>query len=131
MSVVRNERTLAPVALAIGDGAVLVLWAVLGLAHHEEGVTVAGLLRNAGPILIGWFAAAALLRTYARPGLARFLETWAIGITAGVILRSLILTRSWNGDEFAFLGVTLAVTLALLLLWRGVALAIGRARPSA
>jgi hypothetical protein len=126
----RNGTTVSPVVLAVGDGLVFVLWAALGLMHHEEGVTLAGLVRNAGPILVGWFAAALALRTYARPGLARFLATWAIGITAGVLLRSAVLTKPWNGDEFAFLGVTLAVTLVMLLLWRGIVLAIGRARAS-
>ena len=75
--------------------------------------------------------AALALRTYAQPGFGRFLATWAIGITAGVLLRSLVLRRAWNADEFAFLGVTLAVTLALLLLWRGIVLAMNRARASA
>jgi hypothetical protein len=131
MEAARAERNVPPVVLAVGDGLVLVLWAVLGLMHHEEGVTFAGLLRNAGPILVGWFAAALALRTYARPGFLRFLATWAIGITVGVLLRSLILTKPWNGDEFTFLGVTLAVTLALLLLWRGIVVAVSRARASA
>ena len=72
--------------------------------------------------MLGWYAAALLLRTYARPGWVRFLATWALGISAGVMLRSLFLGRAWNADEFAFLGVTLAVTLVLLSIWRGLAL---------
>ena len=115
--------------LAIGDAAALILWATLGLLHHTEGVTLDGLARNAGPILIGWFAASAVLRSYTtRRGRPSFLLTWAVGITAGVLLRSLILRRAWNGDEVAFLGVTLAVTLVLLGLWRAVAWAFGRLR---
>ena len=120
MATVTAGRRVSPLVLATGDGAVLILWAVLGLAHHAEGITVAGLLRNAGPILVGWFVAATALGTYRRPASGpRFLATWALGISAGVILRALILGRPWNGDEFAFFGVTLAVTLVVLLLWRG------------
>src|SRR5207302_6802554 len=114
MRKLRQQRLLMP----LGDGAVLILWAVLGLAHHADGITLGGILRNAGPILVGWFAAALLLRTYTRPSVARFLVTWATGITAGVLLRSTILHRPWNGDEFAFWAVTLAVTFVLLALWR-------------
>ena len=125
------KRTLPPVVLAVGDGAVLILWAVLGLAHHAEGITVAGLARNAGPILIGWFAAALLLGTYGRRrGPAGFALTWLLGISAGVLLRSLLLHRAWTGDEFAFYGVTLAVTGLLLAAWRGVALLIARFLPA-
>jgi Protein of unknown function (DUF3054) len=120
MAVSAATRRVSPAVLATGDGAVMILWAVLGLAHHAEGITFGGLLRNAGPILLGWFAAAVLLKTYARePSVRRFVATWAIGISAGVVLRALFLGRTWDGDEFAFFGVTLAVTLVLLLMWRG------------
>jgi hypothetical protein len=121
MPTVRTTRPVSPVVLAVGDGAVLVIWSILGLAHHAEGITLAGILRNAGPIALGWYAAALLLQTYARPGWVRFLATWALGISAGVLLRSLFLGRTWNADEFAFLGVTLAATLMLLSIWRGLA----------
>jgi hypothetical protein len=76
--------------------------------------------------MLGWYAAALLLRTYLRRGLVRFLATWALGISAGVALRSLFLGRTWNADEFAFLGVTLGVTLVLLSMWRGLVLAWSR-----
>jgi hypothetical protein len=126
-----SKRALPAPALAIGDGAVLVLWAVLGLAHHEEGITVAGLARNAGPILNGWFAAALLLGTYSRRrGPVGFALTWLLGISAGVLLRSILLHRAWTGDEFAFYGVTLAVTGLLLAIWRGIALLVARFLPA-
>jgi Protein of unknown function (DUF3054) len=120
MATLVAARRVTPAVLAVGDGTVLLLWAVLGLAHHAEGITVAGLLRTAGPILLGWFAAAAVLLTYRRSSsVRRFLATWALGISAGVVLRALFLGRTWNADEFAFFGVTLGVTLVLLLIWRG------------
>jgi len=123
-----SRRGLPPVALAIGDAAVLILWAVLGLIRHTEGVTLAGLARNAGPILIGWFSAAGVLGTYTRHRAPlRTVLTWSIGISAGVVLRAVLLHRAWNGDEWAFFGVTLAVTGLLLAAWRGIALVAGRA----
>lgn len=128
----RLERTssrpgLPAVALAIGDAAVLILWAVLGLVRHTEGVTLAGLTRNAGPILTGWFAAAIALGTYTRRrGPVRTVLTWAVGISTGVVLRAALLHRTWNGDEWAFFGVTLVVTGALLAAWRGIAFVAGR-----
>ena len=123
MATVRTARHVSPIALAVGDAAVLILWSILGLAHHTEGITFGGILRNSGPIMLGWFAAALVLKTYTHPGLVRFLATWALGISLGVALRSLFLGRAWNADEFAFYGVTLAVTLVLLSIWRGLVLA--------
>jgi hypothetical protein len=114
--------------VAIGDAATLVLWALLGLVRHTDGVTLAGLVRNAGPILIGWFAVAALFGTYARRRDALgFVLTWLVGISAGVVLRALFLHRSWDGAEWAFFGVTLAVTGVFLLVWRGLVTVVWRA----
>ena len=123
-----TSRPGAPaVALASGDAAALILWAVLGLIRHTEGVTLGGLARNAGPILIGWFAAALVLGSYTRRRAPRWtVLTWAIGISAGVVLRALLLHRTWNGSEWAFFAVTLAVTGLLLALWRGIALGVWR-----
>ena len=108
-----SARTVPTAVLVIGDGLVLILWAVLGLLHHTGGVSARGLFRDAGPILIGWYAAALVFGLYTRSGVGRFVLTWAVGISAGVVLRAFALHRTWNADEFAFWGVTLAVTLAL------------------
>lgn len=122
-----RARTLSPVALALGDAAAIVLWAVIGLHGHDDGVTAVGLLRSAGFVLVGWFAAAAVLRSYARCGPQRFLLTWGTGVTLGVLVRWIALLRPVTGDELVFLGVTLVVTLAMLLAWRGLAWAMARA----
>jgi Protein of unknown function (DUF3054) len=129
-------RTLPAVALAVGDAAVFVLWAALGLHDHREGITLAGLGRNAGFVMLGWFAVALLTRPYAsarRTSWRAFLLTWAGGVSLGVILRWIALRKPFDGDEFAFFGVTLAVTLVLLLAWRELAIVIGtaaRGRPA-
>jgi len=121
-----RSRALPPVALALGDAAVFVLWAALGLARHAEGITAAGLARNAGFVALGWFAVAPFLRTYARPGFRTLVPTWAAGVTLGVVIRWIALRRPLVEDELVFLLVTLAVTLVLLLAWRVAAAALGR-----
>jgi hypothetical protein len=114
--------------LVVGDAAMFVLWAALGLAHHAEGITLAGLGRNAGYVMLGWFAVAVALRTYTRRGVTRFVATWAGGVTLGVVIRWIALRRPVTGDEFAFLLVTLIVTLVLLVVWRASVALVARAR---
>jgi hypothetical protein len=112
------------ILLALGDGLSLSLFAILGLLRHQEGITAAGVARNAGPILLGWYGAALALSLYRRPGIGRLVLTWAIGISAGVAIRAMILRRDLDGSSLAFWGVTMAVTLALLLTWRLLARAL-------
>jgi hypothetical protein len=113
-----RSPTRRPAVLAAGDAAMLVLWSVLGLMSHQEGVTLSGLARNSGFVLAGWFAVAALLGTYRRPGWRTFLAAWAAGVSLGVVVRWVALRRPLVADEFVFWAVTLVVTLALLLAWR-------------
>src|SRR5712691_2848155 len=121
-------RTLSPTVLAVGDAAVLVLWSVLGLMRHAEGITAAGLARNSGFVLVGWFVVAPLAGTYRRPGLRTMLITWAAGVTLGVVLRWIVLRRPVAGAELVFVGVTLVVTLSLVLAWRVTAWSVVRLR---
>jgi hypothetical protein len=102
-----------------GDAVALALFAPLGLVSHREGITLLGIGRNAGPLLLGWFLAAGLLRTYSIGGRGRTVATWLLGVTAGVVLRGVLLDRSLGEGQVAFLLVSLAVTGALLGAWRG------------
>src|SRR5262245_59961776 len=120
MAATTRTRRVPAAVLVVGDAAMLVLWAALGLAHHAEGITLAGLGRNAGYVLIGWFAVAVALKTYPRPGVARFLATWVGGVTLGVVIRWIALRRPISGDEFAFLLVTLIATFVMLGAWRAI-----------
>jgi hypothetical protein len=45
---------------------------------------------------------------------ARLLATWAVGITAGVLVRALILGRALDGKEAKFLLVSLVFTLVFI-----------------
>jgi hypothetical protein len=108
-----------PIVLA--DALALILFATLGQLSHDGGVSAAGYARDALPLLAGWFAAALALRTYARPGRRVFLQTWAIGVTAGVLLRAAVLGRHLGGGQLAFLATSLVFTLVLLVACRAVA----------
>jgi hypothetical protein len=100
------------------DAAALVAFSVVGLLSHHGTVPAGGLAHDALPLLAGWFAAALVFRLYTRPSVSRLLATWVCGVTAGVVLRALVLGRSLNGHEAAFLGVALAFTLLFVVVLR-------------
>jgi hypothetical protein len=122
-----EQRTrLRPWQLAVGDAVAVASFAPLGLLSHDEGITAAGLARNALPVTIGFLAAAALLGTYRRPGGRTLVPAWALGVTAGVLVRAAILGHGYGAKTFTFLAVTLVVTGLLLLAWRGATALIAR-----
>jgi hypothetical protein len=94
------------------DAAAIVVFAIVGLASH--GASAGHFFRDALPLLGGWFAAALVTRLYVRPSVPRLLVTWAVGITAGVVVRALILGRALNGREATFLAVSLVSTLVFV-----------------
>jgi Protein of unknown function (DUF3054) len=119
-------RLLAPrrrLAIA-ADAAAIVVFAVVGLVSHHA--SPGAFAHDALPLLGGWFAAAAATRLYARPTVLRFLVTWAVGITAGVLMRALILGRDLDGHEAAFLAVSLVFTLLFVVATRAATTALTR-----
>ncbi|MFL5799872.1 MAG: DUF3054 domain-containing protein [Actinomycetota bacterium] len=123
-----TRASLRPWQLAVGDAVAVALFAPLGLLSHDEGVTLSGLARNAGPVTIGFLAAALVVGAYRRPGLGTLFPAWALGVTAGVLARAAILGHGYGAKTFTFLAVTLAVTLVLLLVWRSAAALAARRR---
>ena len=105
-------------AIAV-DALAIVVFAIVGLISH--GASATHFFRDALPLLGGWFAAAFVTRLYVQPSIPRLLVTWAVGITAGVLVRALILGRSLNGHEAAFLAVSLTFTLLFVVVLRTVA----------
>jgi hypothetical protein len=103
----------------------ILLFTLLGQQMHGTlaGLAAAwsGFLENSLPILLVWFLLAPFLRTYTRPGWRNLLYTWAMAVTAGVWLRFMVLGKPFGASFFIFLGVTLGVSLLLLLIWRGLA----------
>ena len=114
--------------LARGDYLCIVLFAILGLQAHGEPISLAGILRNALPILLVWWLVAPFLRTYTRPGWQNLLFTWAIAVSLGVWLRFMVLQKPFDTGYLVFWAVALGVTLVLLLAWRGLALLLFKPR---
>ena len=107
-----------PRDLALADAAALVLFSVAGLLSHDGAVSVAGLARDALPLLAGWFAAALVFRTYRGRSAKTLLLAWVVGVPLGVALRALVLGRAFEGREAAFLAVALTFTLLFVLALR-------------
>jgi hypothetical protein len=101
---------------AASDGAAIVVFAVVGLVSH--GASVTAFAHDALPLLFGWFAMALAVQLYASPSVGRLLVTWVVGITAGVLLRALVLGRDLNGKQAAFLATSLVFTLLFVLALR-------------
>jgi hypothetical protein len=115
-------RALRPLA----DAAAILVFALVGMASHHR-LGAGGLLRDALPLLGGWFAAAAAFRLYRRGGTRRLLATWVVGVPLGVLVRALALGRALDRHEAAFLATTLVFTLLFVLAGR-LALRIGHRR---
>jgi hypothetical protein len=110
---------------AVSDAAAILVFAILGLISHRA--SVGAFAHDALPLLFGWFAVALAVQLYARPSVKRFLMTWSVGITAGVLLRALILGRHLNGKQAAFLATSLVFTVLFVLALRA-ATALWRCR---
>ena len=95
---------------ALADALALVAFVTVGLLSHDHTLSLTGYARDLLPLLAGWFAAAALFRLYRGGGRLALLGTWLVGVPLGVGIRALVLGRSPDGKEAAFLGVALAFT---------------------
>ena len=113
-----SATRISPLTLAVGDVVAVSLFAPIGLLSHDEGITLAGLARNVLPVAIGFLAAALLVGTWRRPGWRTLVPAWALGVTAGVLVRAAILDHGYGTTTFTFLAVTLVVTGVLLAAWR-------------
>lgn len=107
-----------PAAAAFAVDAVLViLFATLGRASHDEGLSASGIAGTAWPFLValalGWLIAAAIAKTPPLTVRAAW-PAWVITVLGGMALRAL----TGDGTAAAFI-VVATVTLGVLLLgWR-------------
>jgi hypothetical protein len=92
-------------------------------------VSLRGYARDALPFLSCWFGIALLLHLYARGGTARLVATWAIAVPLAWLVRALVLGRTLNGHEAAFLVVSLATIGVLVAGFRLLGWLALRARP--
>ena len=118
-------------ALAAGDVVSLVIFTVIGLIHHEGGVTLGALLEVVLPIVAVGAVAARIFGTYRRPGLATLLPTWLVSVPVGLLIRKALFDTpdTWHSTA-VFLGVAMAFTLLFLLAWRLVARFVFHLEPS-
>lgn len=102
------------------DLALVVGFAALGRASHNDTVDLSGVLQTAWPFLIGatvgWVVA---WRVYRRPPLSAHdgMLVWLLTVAVGMLVRVL----AGGGTAVAFITVALVTTGVLMLGWRFVA----------
>jgi hypothetical protein len=111
-----------PVLLCFLDALALIAFVAVGIRSHHESSVAAEFMRNIVPLLLFWFAVAALLHTYRagdRPWLARLLLNWAVAVPIALAVRTLWVGSPSTLSRFAlFLVVAMAFTLLFLLVER-------------
>ena len=123
MSAVLTTLTVSPRTrlLAAADALGILTFATVGLLSHDGALSLSGYARDALPVLVGWFAAAAAFGAYRRPSRRNLLLTWIVGVPFGILIRGIALGRSPDSDQAVFLAITLAFTLLFVLCWRAAA----------
>jgi hypothetical protein len=108
---------------ALADAAALLAFVVLGLGFHHVPVTAEAVLRNAAPLGVAWFGAAALLGTYRRGTWIAFVANWLLAVPVGLLARQALLGRDLLGQgTWVFVGYGLVATLVLLTVGRALVL---------
>lgn len=108
--------------LLAGDALVFIVFALLGAGSHE-GLGVPGIVwRTSMPFMAAWFGLGLLLGAFREEALRPFAFVWLKTLllwlpagAVGLLLRSYLLDRDL---VFSFAVVSVAVTGALLALWR-------------
>lgn len=115
--------------LALGDVAMLLLFASIGRSIHTGGVSLdLQVLQTAAPFIGAWLLVAPLLGAFT-PGATRStgeaIKTvslaWAVSVPMGLVGRGVI-----KGDipPVPFMAVTMATTWVLLVLWRAMVVVV-------
>lgn len=112
-------------ALALGDLAVLLLFAALGRSSHDRPpgpIPFAGVISTAAPFIAAWFSVGAVLGVFkqsavssVRSAFLRTEGTWLVAGPLGLLLRALFLRR---GIPLSFAAVVMSVNFVLLGGWR-------------
>ena len=103
-----------PPRAAAADLLALVIFVTIGLTAHGKSFSAGSYARDLLPLAGGWAFAALAFRLYRRPSWSALLKTWLVGIAAGVVVRSFVVSDS-VGKHAAFLAVALAFTLLFVL----------------
>jgi hypothetical protein len=119
MQAISWRRARGATIVLSGDLACFLVFALLGLRSHEDGITFGGILRAAVPFQAGWLllsTAVGLNRPGAPATSSRLIvRAWVPAWAAGLVIRTAVF-----GREFApsFGIVALLVNGVLLLVWR-------------
>jgi hypothetical protein len=104
--------------LPIGDGAVFLVFTVVGLMSHKDSFTPYHILRTFIPLALSWYLVAVILDTYGKGGALRVAANWLLGVVAGVAVRTWWVGSPNGRDLWVFLTVALVTNGAFLLVWR-------------
>lgn len=112
-----SDRRLG-VAVAL-DVFCVVLFVAIGRRNHDEGSALSGVVRTAGPFLIGLAIAWLAAKAWRGPMTSRTgVRIWVITVVAGMVLRRLVFDR---GTAPAFVIVATVFLGASLIGWRALA----------
>jgi len=104
------------VILAVGDVLALLVFTLIGLANHKDGITAATVLKIMGPLVVVGAIAAAFFGAYRRPGVRTLLPVWLVTVPVAILIRKgLFHTPATWGSTAVFIGVAMAFTLLFLL----------------
>jgi Protein of unknown function (DUF3054) len=105
--------------LAIGDVFALLVFTLIGLANHKDGISAANVLKVMGPLVIVGGVAAVIFGTYRRPGIRTLLPAWLAAVPVAILIRKAMFhtPASWSSTGI-FIGVALAFTLIFIVAWR-------------
>ena len=105
--------------LVIGDVLALLVFTLIGLANHKDGITPANVLKIMGPLVIVGAIATTVFGAYRRPGLRTLIAAWLATVPVAILIRkALFHTPATWGSTGIFIAVALAFTLLFLLCWR-------------
>ena len=110
----------AVVVAAVLDAVLVVVFAAIGRASHQEGDAVLGILGTAWPFLLGTVVGWLVVRVWRAPTrlVPQGLAVWVATVAVGVGLR---VVTGGGGAPVSFVIVTTVVLAVFLLGWRGVA----------
>lgn len=115
----RADRT-----LVLADLVAMLAFVGVGIASHEEDLTVARVAATAAPLLGAWFSVAASTGLYRRDGLRPLVVTWLVAVPVAAVVRSVLRDGPWDERLVVFAAVALAFTALFVLAGRTVVRAL-------
>jgi hypothetical protein len=117
-----GASTRAVVLVSCGDTIIFLLFSLAGHSAHNDLSSAIGVIGTALPFVAGWFCAAIALGAYRKDvlpdvseSMQRTTTAWLAGAVIGLTVRSIVERHVVPG---AFVAVTVAFNLVLLLGWR-------------